>query len=79
MACNHPNEALIGTADGIYCSACGAKIEPVEPKPVKKAEPKVEPVEPKPVKKAEPKVEPDEAPAAEEKPKKATPKKGAKK
>lgn len=64
MACNHPNEALVGTADGIYCSACGAKIEPDAPKPAKKAEPKVEP---------------DEAPAADEKPKKAAPKKGAKK
>ena len=60
MACNHPNEALVGTADGIYCSACGAKIEPDAPKTAKKAEP-------------------DEAPAAEEKPKKAAPKKGGKK
>ena len=56
MACNHPIEALVGTADGIFCSACGAKIEPAEPKPVKKAEPE-----------------------AEEKPKKAAPKRGGKK
>ena len=63
MACNHPNEALIGTADGIFCSACGAKIEPAEPKPVK----------------AEPKVEPEADPEPEEKPKKAAPKRGAKK
>ena len=64
MACNHPNEALIGTADGIFCQACGAKIESAELKPVKKAEPKVEP-------EAEPEVE--------EKPKKAAPKRGGKK
>ena len=64
MACNHPIEALVGTADGIFCSACGAKIEPAEPKPVKKAEPKVEP---------------EAEPETEEKPKKAAPKRGAKK
>ena len=64
MACNHPIEALVGTADGIFCSACGAKIEPAEPKPVKNAEPKVEP---------------EAEPGAEEKPKKAAPKRGAKK
>ena len=64
MACNHPIEALVGTADGIFCSACGAKIEPAEPKPVKKAELKDEP-------EAELK--------AEEKPKKAAPKRGGKK
>ena len=64
MSCNHPNEALVGTADGIFCSVCGAKIELAEEKPAKKAEPKVEP---------------EETPAAEEKPKKAAPKRGGKK
>ena len=54
MVCNHPNEALVGTADGIHCGICGAvidlgkKLEPVmAPEPEQKAEPVVE----KPVKK----------------------------
>ena len=72
MACNHPIEALVGTADGIFCSACGAKIEPAEPKPVKKAELKDEP-------EAELKDEPEAELKAEEKPKKAAPKRGGKK
>ena len=45
MECNHPRELWIGTADGIFCQKCGAKID---------LEPKAEAIEPKP-KKAAPK------------------------
>ena len=35
--CNHPQIAWVGTAGGIYCGQCGAKIEFGKPAP--KAEP----------------------------------------
>ena len=54
MACNHPREKWIGTAQGIVCGECGQlingnapKVAP-EPKVEKDPEPEVKPVK-KPV------------------------------
>lgn len=64
--CGHPREAWVGTADGIYCSACGARIDLDKTEaPAKTPEAKAEAVA--------------ELARAEEKPKKAAPKKGGKK
>lgn len=40
MACNHPQTAWVGKADGIYCGQCGAKIEQSAPAKAAKTEPK---------------------------------------
>jgi len=50
--CNHGPEFWIGRADGIFCKACGAKVDlnvKPEPKPaeVKAPEPEPEPEKPK--------------------------------
>ena len=52
MACNHPREKWVGTADGIRCGECGQLVNMTAPAP--KVEAKVEPV-PEPAKKAAPK------------------------
>lgn len=45
-ACDHSDKSTwIGTADGIFCKECGAKIDtskPVKKAPAKKAEPAAE-------------------------------------
>lgn len=68
--CNHPQISWIGKSDGIWCGACGAKIDPFKTapaglEPIKKGRPAAE------------KVESDPEPV-EEKTKKA-PKKGGRK
>lgn len=50
MACNHPRETWVGTADGIHCGLCGQLISEKAPRPVQAPEP-----EEKPVKKPAPK------------------------
>ena len=47
MACNHPRESWVGTADGIRCGVCGQLVNTA---PAPKAEVKTEPEE-KPEKK----------------------------
>ena len=51
MACNHPRESWVGTAEGIKCGLCGVPVNPSAPV---KAEPKPEPkVEKEPEEKPE--------------------------
>lgn len=53
MACNHPRETWVGTADGIHCGLCGQLINDKAPKPVQAPEAEIEKEpEEKPVKKA---------------------------
>lgn len=52
MACNHPREKWVGTADGIRCGECGQLVKMTAS--ASKAEVKAEPA-PEPVKKAAPK------------------------
>lgn len=56
MACNHPRETWVGTADGIHCGLCGQLIGGDAPKaaPEPKVEKDPEPDD-KPVKKPAPK------------------------
>ena len=63
--CGHPREAWVGTADGIFCSMCGARLDLDKMTAPAKT----------PAAKAEAVAEL----APEEKPKKAAPKRGAKK